>query len=115
MTTLNNLHTLPIHINHLLHSTIYFTQPSTSLNHPLQSSNSLDESINRPLQPFTSTIQLLQPSTSIIQFNQPPTSIIYPLESTTTTSLTVAGFGFRTIGRLVNQPSMNHLNHPPLG
>ncbi|KUM59990.1 hypothetical protein ACN42_g7142 [Penicillium freii] len=61
-----------------------------------------------------------------IQFNQPSNSINHPIQSTVLfdhplpsstsiiTSLTVAGSGFRTIGRLVNQPSsINHLAQLP--
>ncbi|KAJ5836951.1 hypothetical protein N7447_002977 [Penicillium robsamsonii] len=50
--------------------------------------------------------QPLQPTTSTNHFNQP----LQPTTSTTS-SLTVAAFGFRTIGRPVNQTSINH-HHP---
>ncbi|KAJ5535396.1 hypothetical protein N7527_001650 [Penicillium freii] len=49
-------------------------------------------------------------------FNQPPTSLTHynhPLRvPTTSTSLAVAGFGFRTIGRLITIPSTTHFSHP---
>ncbi|KUM58620.1 hypothetical protein ACN42_g8535 [Penicillium freii] len=45
------------------------------------------------------------PLQSTVHFNKLSTSI--------TTSLTVAGSGFRTIGRLVSQPSMIHLDQLP--
>ncbi|KUM56194.1 hypothetical protein ACN42_g11029 [Penicillium freii] len=103
-------------MNYPIQSTIHFNQPSTSIihfNNPLQPSTSTIH-FNHPLQPSTSTIHFnhpLQPSTSTIHFN-------HPLQSSNpiTISLTVAGFGSRTTGRLVSQPytSINHPMFPPL-
>ncbi|KAJ5940175.1 hypothetical protein N7516_000343 [Penicillium verrucosum] len=63
---------------------------------------------------------------SIIQLDQPPTSIDHPQfrpsSTLISTSLTVAGYGFRAIGRLVatistiyfDPPSIHPFNDPPL-
>ncbi|KUM58656.1 hypothetical protein ACN42_g8505 [Penicillium freii] len=121
-----------IHFNHLSTSVIRllqlstsiiissrFSHPSTSIIRPLQSSVHFRHLSTSDICPLQSSVHFNQPSTSIIQFNQLFTSINcspnhfnHPSNSITT-SLTVAGFGFRTIGRLVNQHSMNHLDQLP--
>ena len=50
----------------------------------------------------------LERSPSIIHLDY-PYSHQPPLRTSTSASLTVAGFGFRKIGRLANQPSIKHL------
>jgi hypothetical protein len=88
------------------------------LTRPPQSTTSIDQ----PQSPTSSlTVAGLSASGQSADWSvNYPTSIHHfdhPLQQTTS-SLTVAGFGFRTIGRLGSQytsitTSINHLNQPP--
>ncbi|KAJ5977616.1 hypothetical protein N7501_000958 [Penicillium viridicatum] len=89
-----------------------------SVNHPIPSPST---SINRALLSTISTSLTVAGFTASgqsadwsvnhpIQFNQPSNSINRPLRSSNsiTTSLTVAGFGFRTIGTIVGRHNPNN-------
>jgi hypothetical protein len=94
--------------------------PSNLFNQPLQSTTSINH-FNQPLQQSTPSLTvggLLASGQSAGWSSQLSTSthhqINYPDQPprSTTPSLAVAGFGFRTIGRLVKQPlESTHFNH----